>query len=142
MNILALMKTLLPKSALSAGVAYAFYELPGVADSQLYNASGVIAGVCATLLGFLVTAIAIIVALVDKKLITNMRKTGHYSVLMRDAFVTCACLLLTLAASSTALVIHSDWLKITCTIIAFLLVLSLLCAYQSGRRFAVVVIAV
>lgn len=142
MNILALMKNLLLKSILSACGAYAFYALPGVVDAQLYNASGVIAGVCATLLGFLVTAIAIIVALVDKTLISNMRKTGHYSVLMKDAFVTCACLLSTLAASCTALVIHSDFLRITCTVIAFLLILSLLCAYQSGRRFAIVVISV
>lgn len=142
MNISVLMKTLLPKGIVSVLLAYAFYALPGAPEAQLYNASGVIAGVSATLLGFLVTAIAIVVALVDKKLIVNMRKTGHYSVLMRDAFVTCACLLLTLTASCATLVITSNWLKIACTVIVFLLILSLMYAYQSGRRFAVVVMAI
>ncbi|HDS1797561.1 TPA: hypothetical protein QEM76_000195 [Pseudomonas putida] len=142
MTILAQWKTLLPRGLGAALVAYSFYRWPGVDTAQLYSASGVIAGVCATLLGFLVTAVAIVTALVDKTLIANMRKTGHYRVLMRDTFLTCAMLLLTLGISCAALVTAASWMNIVGTAIAFLLALSLLYAYESGRRFALVVMTI
>lgn len=45
------------------------------------------ATISATLLGFLLTAVAVLTALMDKTLIANMRLTGHYPKFLKMAFL-------------------------------------------------------
>lgn len=139
MTTLGRQMALLTRMLLSAGVGYSFERWSNVEAAQIYSATGVVAGVCATLLGFLIASVAIITALVEKTLIANMKKTGHYKVLMDEAFLTCALLLVTLAISTAALVVAQDSVKYVSTVTAFFLTLSLLYAYGSGKKFAVVV---
>jgi hypothetical protein len=133
---------LFPKIVLAGLVAFCFWKWSAASSSQLYAAGGVVAGVCATLLGFMIAAVAIITALVEKTLIANMRKTGHFRVLMRDTFLTCGFMLATMAVSCIALVVNDSLLKPVGTAIAFLLTLSLSYAFVSGRRFSMVVMAI
>ena len=130
---------LLIRVIFSAGVGYSFERWSNVDPAQIYSATGVVAGVCATLLGFLIASVAIITALVEKTLFANMKKTGHYKVLMDEAFLTCALLLVTLAISTIALVVSNTLVKNFSIVTVFFLSLSLLYAYGSGRKFAVVV---
>jgi len=123
--------------SLAAGLA--FYKLALIEPSQIYSAAGVVAGVCATLLGFLVAAVALVTALTDKTLISNMRKTGHYRVLVSDTFMTCTFLLITLSVSVFSLVVSGSILKATFSAVLFGLALSLLYVYEAGRRFSLIV---
>lgn len=132
---------LLPRVAVAGLVAFCFYRWAGIDDPRLYSAAAVIAGLCATLLGFLVAATTLVTALFDRTLISNMRKTGHYKVLMNDTFLCCAMLLLTIVVSVAALVVEENILKFVATAVSFTFTLSMLYVYESGRRFSLVVMA-
>lgn len=93
------------------------------------------------MLGFLVAATTLVTALFDRTLISNMRKTGHYKVLMNDTFLCCAMLLLTIVVSVAALVVEENILKFVATAVSFTFTLSMLYVYESGRRFSLVVMA-
>lgn len=130
---------LLPRAAAAVAVAVSFLKWSELEPQQIYSAAGVIAGVSATLLGFLITAVALITALMDRTLIINMRKTGHYRVLVGDAFLTCGLLLATLAVSTASLVLTEAPLRLVFSATLFGLALSLLFVFESGRRFSLVI---
>lgn len=132
-------KSLLPRVAIAGVCAGSFFKWVQLEPQQLYSAAGVIAGVCATLLGFLIAAIALITALMTNTLISNMKKTGHYKVLMSDTFMTCWLLLLSLAISTASLLIGPPALKFIFTSTIFVFSLGLLYVLEAGRRFAIVI---
>lgn len=72
-------------------------------SSQLLNVAGVLAGVSGTLLGFLITAVALLTAVMDRRLVANMRKTGHYQRLVSETFATCIGLFATTVLCIVAL---------------------------------------
>lgn len=141
MTISVRWKAFLPRVVFAGLAAFFFHRWGGIEPQQVYNASGVIAGLCATLLGFMVAATAIVTALFDRTLISNMRKTGHYKVLMNDTFATCGVLLLTLVVSVATLAVDKGATQYAATAVLFMFTLSVLYVYESGRRFAVVVMA-
>lgn len=84
------LKTFLPP--VLAGVI-SYYYLPENKDfsSQL----SAIASVCATLLGFIVAAVTIIIAIDQRRLIQKMKEYGHYDVLLRSMLIAGLLMLLT-----------------------------------------------
>ena len=72
--------------------------------SEISTLAGVIAGASGTILGFLITAIALMASVMDRDLLKNLRTTGGYRVLISGSFV-CAFLYLLLLASSVCLLL-------------------------------------
>lgn len=71
---------------------------------ELSTLAGVIAGSAGTILGFLITAIALMASVMDRDLLKNLRSTGGYRSLISGSFV-CAGLFLLLLASSICLLL-------------------------------------
>ncbi|ECA8970981.1 hypothetical protein LE270_03290 [Salmonella enterica subsp. enterica serovar Hillegersberg] len=57
-------------------------------DTALYGIATAMAGLAGTLLGFLITGVALLTAVMDRTLLTNMRKTGHYQRFIKGIFLT------------------------------------------------------
>lgn len=61
--------------------------LCGLSDESLRAAYGVLAQIGATMLGFILAALAILMTLANSRLIRNMQKTGHFQLLLRRMLV-------------------------------------------------------
>lgn len=55
-------------------------------ESETRTATGIIAQISATMLGFLIAALAIIASITSHRLVRNMQRTGHFRVLLRHIF--------------------------------------------------------
>lgn len=75
----------------------------GFTEGQIVGVGQTIAGFSGTVFGALVAALAIITAVVDRPLMVNMRKTGHWDVLVHNTIVTCGVMLLAAAFSVVAM---------------------------------------
>lgn len=123
-------------------VTILYYKYGVLTPEQIYTVSGVITGLTATLLGFIITVAALVFALLDRTLVKNLRATGHYDVLMRDATFCCLLLLFSCIMSLVCLVFPIDSLRNAFLALLFLLSTSLVYVFQSGRRFALVLRAI
>jgi hypothetical protein len=87
-------------------------------------------------LGFLLTAIAVLTALMDKTLIANMRKTGHYPKFLRLALFTSSIfLIVTILAFLVLLLYRTDFSPIAFSLMIGYLVLSFLLLIRTGYSF-------
>ncbi|SFF36678.1 hypothetical protein SAMN05216563_12910 [Phytobacter palmae] len=141
MGTLVHWKTLLFRAFLSALVVTLFwYKSEGVKVEALVNASGVITGLAGTLLGFLITSMSLITALMDKKLVINMIKTGHYKCLISDTILTCTFLLALIVSCVVCLISQASMIIYTFHVIIFFLCISILYLIEAGKRFSIVVL--
>lgn len=85
------------------GVVSVGYALWGH-DDVIKGLLPVIAGVAATMLGFLVTALSILMTLSGHRLIENMRRTGHMKRMVNGFFVAGIMFLGTLVFSLISLI--------------------------------------
>lgn len=67
-----------------------------VQEADLRNAVNVLAGASATLLGFLVSAGALLYAVANTRLARNLQRTGHFQGLLRDLFTDAGAFLIAL----------------------------------------------
>ena len=100
-----------------------------------------LAGSAGSILGFLITAIALMAAVMDKALLINLRSTGGYAILIKRSFV-CAGLHLALLTVSICLLLllsgNKQWLLLTTVFV------SCMCATylaSSGHSFYRVIMA-
>ncbi len=129
-------KDVLFSSFVSGGITFLFYgycTMP--TESQLYEIAKVLAGVSGTLLGFLITAITLLTAVMDRQLVANMRRTGHYQRLLKETFYTCAFLLILLVNSIFMLFIKGDFLNYSAYGLVFFSIFSLWHVIKAGYRF-------
>lgn len=70
--------------------------------------SGTLASIAATLLGFMVAALSILVAIDDRPLVKNMKKTGHYRNLINSVYNASAVYLITLVCALIGLFLPSE----------------------------------
>ncbi|UXZ43575.1 hypothetical protein [Pseudomonas soli] len=102
------------------------FDLKGNDLSTLANA---IASSSGTILGFLITAIALMASVMDRDLLKNLRSTGGYKVLISGSFI-CAALFLLLLTLSLSLLLpwnsHKDILLLGTVFVAVLAASSLL----------------
>ncbi|MGC3875012.1 hypothetical protein ACPF7Z_17305 [Halomonas sp. GXIMD04776] len=95
----------------------------------------------ATLFGFLMTSLSILVAISDRDFIKNLRLTGHYKVLVNQLFKTASFLLVTIVVSIGGHVLSDDFQKnFSISLAAGLLIISLLSFLTAGAKFKNVVI--
>jgi hypothetical protein len=72
--------------------------------SDLSTFASAIAGSAGTILGFVITAIALMASVMDRDLLKNLRATGGYKTLIKGSFV-CAALHLILLALALSLLL-------------------------------------
>lgn len=142
MGISARWVTLLFSIIIGSAVTFLYHKYGVLSPEQIYTVSGVVTGLTATLLGFIITVAALIFALLDRTLVKNLRATGHYGVLMRDATFCCLLLLLSCVVSLACLVFPPGSVKTAFLALLFLLSASLVYVFQSGRRFSMVLRAI
>lgn len=141
MTTLVRWTTLLSRSAVSALIVALFwYKSDSIRVEALVNASGVITGLAGTLLGFLITSMSLITALMDKKLIVNMRKTGHYTRLIADTILTCAFLLFLIIFCLICLISQEYLIKCFFYGVVFFITISIFYLIEAGRRFSIIVL--
>jgi hypothetical protein len=105
------------------------------APADLRNAINVIAGVDATLWGFLVSAGALLYAVANTRLARNLQRTGHFNRLLVDLFLDSAAFLAALIATMFCLFLPEVnslkepllpigvWVSVFLNVVAFLLLL-------------------
>ena len=107
-----------------------------VSDSNgPYELAKLIGSAAGTLLGFLLTAVSLMTAVMDRTLIANMRQSGHYQRLVKQAFLGCMLLLLLFLVCVGLLFTSGLWLKIFVTLMIGLTVAAMLVLVSAGRRF-------
>ncbi|EMK5854216.1 hypothetical protein V9I00_002097 [Salmonella enterica] len=132
---------LLSRVLISAGVVGLFwYKSDAVRVEALINASGVITGLAGTLLGFLITSMSLITALMDKRLIINMIKTGHYKRLIADTILTCIFLLILIIFCLMCLILQAQLVKCFFYGVTFFITISILYLFEAGHRFSKIVL--
>lgn len=135
--------TLLTRSIISACVVgFFWYKSDSIRVEVLVNASGVITSLAGTLLGFLITSMSLITALMDKNLVINMLKTGHYNRLIADTILTCTFLLLLIIVSLICLVSQDQLIKYMFYLVIFFTSISILYLIEAGRRFSKIILRI
>ncbi|ENF7218587.1 MULTISPECIES: hypothetical protein [Serratia] len=111
-----------------------WFKLPHMPAPAVSNLMTTISSVFATLLGFIITAITLLASLLDKPLLRNMQKTGHYKRLMTDAFDTCLVLLVLVLCCLIGLMLTVKQQEILVAGLIALVIMSILCLFQTGKR--------
>lgn len=119
------------------GVAIAilyWQKSPHMPEAAIPNLMTTLASVFATLLGFIITAVALLASLLDKPLLSNMQKTGHYRRLMTDAFDTCLMLLVLVLTCLMGLMLQTKHQEVAVTVLIGMVTMSVMCLLRTGRR--------
>lgn len=75
-------------AAVALGAALGFHHLePSLTYLELKSAFGILISAAATILGFLVSAGALLYAVTNTSLVNNLQKTGHFKSLLGDLFL-------------------------------------------------------
>lgn len=122
---------------LTAGIVIAivyWFKLPHMPEPAVSNLMTTLSSVFATLLGFIITAITLLASLLDKPLLKNMQKTGHYKRLMTDAFDTCFVMLVLILGCLIGLMLKVKQQELLIAVLIVLVVMSILCLLQTGKR--------
>lgn len=105
---------------------------------MLYRVSGAFAGVGGTLLGFMIAGLSILTAVIDRRAVVNLRKTGHYDVLLHEVYWTSAWYLVATVVSLLSLFFVGEWLVYGISVATFAMVLATMLFISVGRKFALV----
>ncbi|QXG27193.1 hypothetical protein [Pseudomonas viridiflava] len=93
------------KALLAGSIAYAFVRYDFALDTnEIASLGAAVAGCSATILGFLIAAVALMASIMDRTLMANLRATGGYQKLMLDSFI-CTGLHLILMVSALSLLL-------------------------------------
>ncbi len=129
-------KRLWPSLLLSCVVTFLFYQYGGaISDKSIQAVASVVSGIASTLLGFLVTAIALMASLGDAELIKNMKGYGKYVTLLNGAFYNCTMLLLLIICCISCLFTDGKLLNVLFLFTVFIFSHSVYCSVDSGKRF-------
>lgn len=122
--------TELVKIAIASFATWKFHKYEfNLKDIELSTLANAVASSSGTILGFLITAIALMASVMDRDLLKNLRSTGGYKVLISGSFV-CAALFLLLLILSLSLLLpwnsHKDALLLGAVFVAVLAASNLL----------------
>lgn len=138
MRLLGYLATASTNVALPILVGYgAWVGLQSISDPRL-TATTMVA-LSGTLIGFMMTAISLLVSSADRPFMSNLRKTGHYRRLVSEILLAAT---LWLAVAVTALSAHfmsGDMQRYVISIAAGLLSLSFVHFVIAGRKFKFVI---
>ena len=94
------------------------------------------------MLGFMIAALSILTAMINVKLLANMRKTGHYEALVDRLLLTSAAFLATMLVSLASMLLAGEWAKYGLSTACGLMAFSNVWLLLSGRNFYSVVMSV
>lgn len=126
--------------------ALAGWQLHGVfppADTKALDTSSLItiaatlAAIGATMMGFLLAALAVLASIAGTRLLRNMQRTGHYHVLLSRLLLSALFFLLLMLASVAAMLLVRSYPPIW-TIIISLLLASVVTLIDASQKFAMV----
>lgn len=122
---------------LSGAVAsWLFVSSLGAGDVRLIAAT--YSAVAGTMLGFLVAALAILTAVLNRRLMQNMIKTGHYYRLLSELYWASSFFLSTLIISLASLFLNGIYLCGGVSIASGTLSVAVLLLMAAGRKFMLV----
>ncbi len=98
------------------------------------NAVNVVAGAAATILGFLVSAGALLYAVANTTLARNLQRTGHFNRLLADLFIAASCFLFALVVGLLALFLSPAKLEVGIRAMVFANVLAYLLLIPVGQK--------
>lgn len=126
--------------ALSCFIGYTSYEaMEGYHDVRLTATT--FATLSATLFGFLMTSLSILIAVSDRDFVKNLRLTGHYKLLVSQLFFTGGILLVTLVVSVCAHILpNKNYQDIAIGIATGLLSESIFSFLIAGNKFKSLVV--
>lgn len=88
-----------------AAAGIAFYRWPTLSQVSDFRTLGTtLASVAATLLGFLIAALALLASVSQHWFIRNLQRTPHFSGVLKDLYVSCAAFLLVLIVGIASLI--------------------------------------
>ena len=115
-------------------IVWKFDLVDGLSSDDARTAAGVVAQIGATMLGFVLASLAILVSVSNTKLLRNMRKTGHYSVLVARMFA-CIAAFGSLAVAGVPMLfaptLHLEYVYPLITLMS----LAVLLLYDVARKF-------
>jgi len=121
-----------------AVLAAMLIRLPSVIPNQLVGIATILAEVTTGLMGFMIAAMAILLTLGDSSFIQNLRKTGHFKVLLRGMLHATLSCFVALVIMIVCLLAPATYLALGLAIGVSVLALGLLFILQAGGRFAAI----
>lgn len=106
-------------------------------QGALLGFAGSVASIAATMLGFMLAALAVLASINNTTLVERMKKTGHYDNLLRTVFFGCMLFLL-IALSGFALLFGAPRVGWHLSALLGLHVAALLSLLDIGRKFHLV----
>ena len=100
-----------------------------------YELAKQIASISGVILGFVLAAISILTAVMDKTLISNMMKTCHFKNFVKQAFYGCAWLILLIVISLVFLGVDTAFIKLAYTVIMAVMSYTTIQLIITARRF-------
>lgn len=118
--------------------ALTFFYAGSYDAARLYSLANALATVSGVLFGFLLTAIAMISSLPERRLVQNMRITGHYRVLVRGTLRACGAHFFAMVVALVAIFSQGEIVALLVSISIALAAFAILRTMQAGRRFWIV----
>jgi len=100
-----------------------------------YELAKQIASIAGVILGFVLAAISILTAVMDKTLISNMMKTGHFKSFVKQAFYGCAWMILLIVISLGFMGVDQPYIKPTYVVIMAVMTYTTIQLIITARRF-------
>lgn len=133
------------------GGSIAFYKVPTLASLSDYRALGsLVASVAATLLGFLIAALALLASVSQHWFIRNLQRTPHFSGILKDLYISSSRYLAALIAAfgmmlapappGTSDVVHGSALHVATCVALGLIVVATLTLIPVGKKFWLILI--
>lgn len=107
-------------------------------DESAYRVVQAFAGVSGTLLGFLIAGLSILTAVIDRRAVINLRRTGHYDGMLHEVYWASAWYLVSLILSLICLFFAGQWLIYGMSITTGTMVFATLLFVSAGRKFSLV----
>lgn len=122
----------------SAIIAEAFYLYGTKEPSRIHDLAEVSTTVSGILFGFLLTAIAMLTAMPENRLMHNMKKTGHLQTLVSETVAGCTLHFITLSLSLVSAVSEGMMSRIFLTLALAALGAAIIRTGSSGRKLKLV----
>ncbi|MHA3059478.1 hypothetical protein ACX1N5_00625 [Acinetobacter sp. ANC 4636] len=100
-----------------------------------YELAKQISSIAGVILGFVLAAISILTAVMDKTLIANMVRTGHFQNFVKQAFYGCTWLMILIAVSLASLVVPEGYLKWALAVMIGVTIYTTIELFITAKRF-------
>lgn len=100
-----------------------------------YELAKQISSIAGVILGFVLAGISILTAVMDRTLIANMMRTGHFHNFVKQAFYGCGWLMVLIVVSLGSLVVPAEYLKYALTVMMIVTSYTVIELVTTATRF-------